>query len=311
MRGSGCRSAVDGASLGDVLAPARTVDVDADGVHREAVKDRGGQGGVAEIAPPVAQRDVRGDRGGDSVVPTVDEVVQGVGSGWLVRALLDLAETNVVNDEELGASPALEPARVGAIGEAGVEVVEQVDTASVAHGDALLAGSQAEGLEQVALARAVGAGDHEVLVAVDEVEPGEFKHEGLIEAGLEGPVEGLEGLALGKPAGVDAPRDALLELVRGFGTEDVLEERGRTGPLAGRPGELPVEFGEGLGQSEELEVSSESGEDRLVAGATALGLDAGGAVSLGHAVVSSGCHRGPEVSGKRSYSVRSRGTVRA
>jgi hypothetical protein len=47
----------------DVLPEARAGDVDADGVHREAVEDRGGQGGVAEVAAPLAERDVRGDRG--------------------------------------------------------------------------------------------------------------------------------------------------------------------------------------------------------------------------------------------------------
>jgi hypothetical protein len=128
-----------------------------------------------------------------------------VGGGRFVGALLDLAETDVVDDQEVGAGPALEPARVGAVGEAGVEVVEQVDAAGVAHADALLAGAQPEGLEDVALAGPVGAGDHEVVVPVHEVEPGELEHEVLVEAGLEGPVEGLERLALDEAALVDAP----------------------------------------------------------------------------------------------------------
>ena len=294
-----------------MLAPAGAVDVDADGVHREAVEDGAGEGGVAEVAAPVAERDVGGDRGRDAFVPAIEEVVESVRRGRLVAALLYLAETDVVDDQERGASPALESAGVGAVGEAGVEVVEQIDAAGVAHGDAQLAGTQPEGLEQVALAGAVGAGDHEVVVAVHEVEPGELEDEGLVDAGLEGPVEGLEGLALNQPAAVDAAADALLELVRGFETEDVLEERGRAGALVSRPGEALVEIGEGLRQAEELEVSSEPGEDGLVvAGSAVAGLGAGSAASLGHAVVSSGRVR-DEVSGRRSYSVRSRGTARA
>jgi hypothetical protein len=61
-----------------VLSEARTGDVDADSVHREAVEDRGGQGGVAEVTAPVAERDIRGDRGGNVAMPAVDQVVERV-----------------------------------------------------------------------------------------------------------------------------------------------------------------------------------------------------------------------------------------
>jgi hypothetical protein len=81
------------------MAGSALGDVDADGVQREAVEDRSGQGGVAEVAAPLAERDVRGDRGGDLAVPTVDQVVERVGGGWLVTAALDLAEADVVNHE--------------------------------------------------------------------------------------------------------------------------------------------------------------------------------------------------------------------
>jgi hypothetical protein len=39
-----------------VLPVARAGDVDADGVHREAVEDRSGQGGVAEVAAPLGPK---------------------------------------------------------------------------------------------------------------------------------------------------------------------------------------------------------------------------------------------------------------
>jgi hypothetical protein len=57
-RSSSDRRCAVSASLGDVLAPARPGDVDADGVHRKAIEDRGGQGGVAEVAAPVAECDI-------------------------------------------------------------------------------------------------------------------------------------------------------------------------------------------------------------------------------------------------------------
>jgi hypothetical protein len=243
-------------------------------------------------------------------VAAIDEVVQGVRGGGLVGAPLDLAEPDVINDQEFGARPGLEAAGVGAVGEASVEIVEEIDAAGVAHGDALLARAHPEGLEEVALAGAVVAGDHEVVVPAHEVEAGELEHEGLVEAGLEGPVEDLERLALDEAAAVDAARDPLLELVRGLEAEDVLDERGGTGPLAGGPCQELVELREGAGQSEELEVSAKSGEDRIiVAGSAIAGVGSGLAAALGHAVVSSERDRG--VSGRRSYSVRSRGTVRA
>lgn len=243
-------------------------------------------------------------------MPTIDEVVQGVRGGGLVGALLDLAEPDVVDDQERRTRPALEAAGVGAVGEAGVEIVEQIDAAGVAHADPLLARAQGEGLEEVALAGTVVAGDHEVVVAAHEVEAGELEDEILVEAGLEVPVEGLEGLALDEPAGVDAPGDALLELVRGLGAEDVLEERGRAGALAGGPREPLVELVERAGQSEEVEVSSEPREDGVVVGSSTVSrLGSGSTASLGHDGGS--CARDREAIGRRSYWVRSRGTARA
>lgn len=49
----------------------------------------------------------------------------------------------------------------------------------------------------------------------------------------------------------------MLELVRGLGTEHVLEERGRAGALTRRPSEPLVECGEDQDEAEELEVSSQ------------------------------------------------------
>jgi hypothetical protein len=55
-------------------------------VHREPIEDRDGQGGVAEVTAPLAERDVRGDRRGYVTVATIDPVVQGVRGGGLVGA---------------------------------------------------------------------------------------------------------------------------------------------------------------------------------------------------------------------------------
>ena len=222
-------------SLRDVLSITRSININANGVHGEAVEDGGGEGGVAEIAAPVAEHDVRRDGGGDLAVPTVDEVVEGVRGGRLVSALFDLAKAYVVDDQELRTGPGLEATGVGAIGEAGVKIVEEVDATRVAHTETLLACAYAEGLEDVAFARAAFAGEDEVVVTAHEVESRELEHEGLVEAGLEVPVEGFEGLALDETALCNATLDALLESLRSLSTERVLEERRHARALTRRP----------------------------------------------------------------------------
>ena len=53
----------------------------------------------------------------------------GGGRGVAVRG--DLAEADVVEDDEFVASPAAQAGLVGAVGEAGVEVGEEIDEAGV------------------------------------------------------------------------------------------------------------------------------------------------------------------------------------
>jgi len=55
-----------GAVTCDFLAIAGAVDVDADGVHGDAVEDGDGEGGIAEIAAPGGELDVGGEGGGDA-----------------------------------------------------------------------------------------------------------------------------------------------------------------------------------------------------------------------------------------------------
>jgi len=273
-----------GSLLGDVLAVAGSVDVNAQGVPGEAVEDGHGDGGVAEVTAPDAEGDVGGNDGRGAAVAQVDEIEEGVSGGGLVVAFLDLAEADIVDDEQVGSGPGFETAAVGGVGEAGVQVVEQVDAAGIADGELLLAGAKAEGLEEVALAGTALAGQDEIVVAAHEVEAPELEDEGLVERGLKVPVEGFEELALVQSAGLDAASNATFELVADFAAEEVLEQGGGAGALAQGPGEQLVELREGVSQSEEGEVSSESlgdgvGAERLVVGGAI-------AVSFCHRVVS-------------------------
>src|SRR5207248_1422040 len=151
----------------------------------------------------------------------------------------------------------LEALGVGAVGEARVEIIEEIDAAGVAYGELLLAGAQAQGHEDVALAGAALAGEDEVLLATDEAEAGELQDEGLVEGGLEGPVEGAEGLALAEPTCRDAALDAALQLEGGFRREHAQEKGAGCRLVRKREAEVLVEDREGVVQAEEREVSSE------------------------------------------------------
>lgn len=268
-----------------MLAITGAVDVDADGEHREAIEDGHRDGGVAEVASPVAESDVGGYGSRRLAVPAVDQVEEGVSGSGLVLALLDLSETDIVDDQKLGPCPGLEASWVRAVSEAGVEVVEQVDAAGVAHGELLLAGTATERLEDVALAGAARAGDDKVVVSAHKVEVGKLGYEGLVERGLEGPIEGLESLVLSQSADLDATSHPLFELSCGFGTQDTLEQRGGAWAFSLCPAERVVEPFERGGQSEEGEVSPQSLED-FVSGVGSFGVAGGGAASLGHGGVS-------------------------
>ncbi len=182
-------------------------------------------------------------------MPTVNEIEESVRGRRFVVAFLDLPEAYVIDDEELGGGPALEPARVGTVGETGVEVVEQVDAAGVSHAELTLTGLDAERLQDMALAGSALAGEEQVLGASDEVEAGNLEDHGLVEAWLKGPVEGLEGLALGEAGELDSALDATLAFLAGLGAEDTLEEGADRRLVLEGPGQVLVEVFEGMGQT--------------------------------------------------------------
>lgn len=180
-----------GALLGDVLSVARSGDVDADGVHDDAIEDGGGDDGVAEVLAPFAQLDIGGDGDGGVGVSAIDEVVQGVGGSRFVVAFPQVAQTDIIDDQKLRPGPGSEAPGIGAVGKSCVEVIEEIDATGIAHGEALLAGTQPEGFEDVTLSSTWFASDDDVFFAPDEVESGEFQDGALVERRLKGPVEGL------------------------------------------------------------------------------------------------------------------------
>jgi hypothetical protein len=88
-------------------------------------------------------------------------------------------------------------------------------------------------------------GDYDVVAPAHKVEAGKLENHGLVDSGLESPVEGFKGLSLDKAAAVDATVDAVLELVCHLDTEHVLKQHGRVGALLGGPGEMCIELSQG------------------------------------------------------------------
>jgi len=231
------------------LAIAWSINVDPDGLHGEPVENGGSDGCVAEIPAPLAELDVRGYGSAAVAVTLVDEVVESVGSGGLVGTLSDLSDPDIVNDEQFWFGPSLETLWIGLVGEASVQVVEQVDATGVADGDLLLASAKAESLEQVAFAGTSLAGNDDVIVAPHEVETTEFDEEGLVEGRLKVPVESFQRLALGQAASGETVGDATDALVIDLDAKDVFEQGGVAWAILGSPVEQFVELGEGLSQS--------------------------------------------------------------
>ena len=181
------------------------------------------------------------------------------GSG-LVIALSEVPESNIVDDQKLRARPGSEALRIGAICKPCMEIVEKIDAASVAHGHALLAGTQAEGFEDVTFSSAGFAGNDYVFSAPDEIETSELEDGALVERRLKSPVEGFEGLAFGEAAGRDAALDACLAFRTHLFAQQVLEQLGVTGSLATGPSQQVADMVLQVSESEELKVADELGE---------------------------------------------------
>lgn len=130
-----------------MLSIAGSVDVDTDGVHGQSVEDGGGQGCVAEVAPPTTELDIRAQSGGGLLMSAVEQVEQRVGGGRLVVVFTDLAEPDVIDDEQWRAAPGAKPSLISAVSETGIKVIDEIDRAGIAGGDLVVAGAQGNRLQ--------------------------------------------------------------------------------------------------------------------------------------------------------------------
>jgi len=143
----------------------------------------------------------------------VDEVEEHMSGGGLAVLPFELAEADVVDDQESGTTPAFQTTRVGVVCEPGIEVGDQVDAAGVTNATLGLAGAHGDGLYDVALARAGLAGQEKILGPLEKAQAGQVFDQRPVERGLKVPVEGFEGLSRLQAAAVDAALNAALGLL--------------------------------------------------------------------------------------------------
>ena len=121
---------------GVVFSHGASVEFELEGVVDEAVED-----GVGEQFMPLSQRELAGDEGGARGGAVFEEFAA-------VEAVLgvELGESEVVEDEEVGFGEGGEELGVAAVAARDGEVVEESGGAQVGHGEAVAAGSASVGL---------------------------------------------------------------------------------------------------------------------------------------------------------------------
>ena len=135
------------------------------GVVDESVEDGVGEGGVAEQFMPLGQGELAGDESGArgvSVFEEFEEVASVVG--------VELGDSEVVEDEEVGFGEGSEELGVSAVAACDGEVVQESGDAQVQSGEAVAAGVVSEGTGD--LRRFAPTGDHfapESLITLDRI----------------------------------------------------------------------------------------------------------------------------------------------
>lgn len=147
------------------VAVAVALQLDDVGVIQQAVHGRAGEEGVAEEGVPLLNGPVAGDDGRPALVATSDDLVEVVG---LVVA--EGAESEVVEDEEVGTGEAEEASVVALVGPGGAEFVEHLVGLDIQGGVSGPAGAVAEGLGQAALADAGWTNEVDDLGALHEAQ---------------------------------------------------------------------------------------------------------------------------------------------
>jgi hypothetical protein len=173
-----------------VLEPiASTFEGDDLGVVEEPIEDGGGAWHIADELAPIFERSVTGHDGASGLVASHDDLEE------VFSAVLgELLHAHVVDDEEIGSEVAGERGIVVFDGFFVEEVADDVEDGSVEHGSALLDGGVADGLGDVGFAGSWWSHEEDVTGIVEELAGGEFEEVSSWDAGVEVPVELIDGL---------------------------------------------------------------------------------------------------------------------
>lgn len=244
--------------VGVSSAPASAVGLAGDGhdggVVEEAVKTGGGQKRIAEDLGKLVDGAVGGDEDGAAFVALIDDVVEILGGG---RA--QGFETEIVEDEQIGAGDGLQAAFVAAIRATGCQGRQQASATRVDNVVAAFARLPAKGLRKVTFPHPAWANDDDGLMPGNELAGGQFEDELLVELGIEREIEALEGpIGLeGRPAKTQA--ELLLTPALQFVLEEAFEEL-EIGPLAiDGLAQTSIEGLENPRQAQQLEMRAELG----------------------------------------------------
>ena len=184
-----------------------SLDVDRRRVVKDPVQDGRGDDGIAEDLVPLAEAAVRGQDQGPLFVAPRDELKEQMGTVTVDGDVADL-----VDDQQFGLTVELEPffntvLSIG-LGQRGNQRHGLGEAGPVTLGDGL----DPQGDGQVGLSDSGRPQQDDVLAVGDEAAGGQLLDLLLVDGGLEGKVEALQGLDEGKPSHGGPHGDVLLRL---------------------------------------------------------------------------------------------------
>ena len=187
---------------------------------------------VGKGRTPLHERQVAGHDGGGAFVAFGNEFVEVVVLEWRQRF-----ESEIVDDEQRYARQGLKATLVDLGGSGGLQLSQESalcreeDVVVVAHR------FMPQGLGDVAFPGTAGSGDEDGHFLLDEAAGGQILDQGLVDTGVEGEIELLEGLLSAKPGSSHAQSEFLLLTTDRLVLNEQREELG-VGQLASRASRL-------------------------------------------------------------------------
>ena len=169
-------------------AVAGAADDDHFGAIQQAVKPGRGQERIQEQVGPLIGGAVAGEQDAAALVALVNHIIQVFGA-----RRLDRFETEIIQDEQIGAQVVAQPALPGAICPATVEVLEHFLDAHEKHIKALAGGFLTKRLSQMGFTHPGRAADQQVAVLADVFAGGQLQDLLAVEVGIELEIKAFNG----------------------------------------------------------------------------------------------------------------------